>query len=409
MGYKQFGKTYENIPTIFSQNIPIDRLGHQGDVGRGKFRRLYSSAKQIEELAIRKYRENGRGICFADLLLEGIASNKKQAQTKLKHYLRMNVIFTNGNHKPQRYYPSCLKSEILKRITSKSIPIGVAEVGHLNGLLGRNNSGYHEITSSDLLISQSLEGYVLPMLHAVPIHMHKIHLKLRIKSEYYDELSIPADRWNRGKKHEEIIGGSNVCYHFYANGTVMIFVKNSSHPFKLEDEADHSRILAYFGQIKDRLVTYIADKHERIVPDIMEWQITECDINKDIKVSDQLQITGLKIQVKHIDHLFRIYIKSLGGETVCRVEQSISNNQANSSILDTLTRIFNPTERIEKICSEISKKQDLLISGVVRGPDNVLNNTTEDITKLACGPDNVQNNIIENTKSGCKTNNGDST
>jgi len=123
----------------------------------------------------------------------------------------------------------------------------------------------------------------------------------------------------------------------------------------------------------------------------MEWQITECDINKDIKICDHLQFTGLKIQVKHVDHLFRIYIKSLRSETICRVEQSINTNHENNSILDTMTRIFYPTERIEKICSEISKKQDLLISGVVRGRDN------------------VQNNIIDNTKSGCKTNNGDST
>jgi hypothetical protein len=99
-----------------------------------------------------------------------------------------------------------------------------------------------------------------------------------------------------------------------------------------------------------------------------EWQITECDINKDVKVGDHLQFTGLKIQVKHVDHLFRIYLKSIGKETVCRVEQSIVNTQENSSILETMTRIFCPTERIEKICSEISKKQNLLISKISHTP-----------------------------------------
>ena len=39
------------------------------------------------------------------------------------------------------------------------------------------------------------------------------------------------------------------------------------------------------------------------VPNVMEWELTECDINKDIKVSDSFHYTGLKIQVKHMDHL----------------------------------------------------------------------------------------------------------
>ena len=63
---------------------------------------------------------------------------------------------------------------------------------------------------------------------------------------------------------------------------------------------------------------------ERIVPDIMDWQITECDINKYIKLSHLLHLSAIKVQVKHLDHLFRIYIKSMGKETVCRVEEFAS-------------------------------------------------------------------------------------
>jgi hypothetical protein len=46
-------------------------------------------------------------------------------------------------------------------------------------------------------------------------------------------------------------------------------------------------------------------------------------INKDIKVSNLFQLKGPKVQVKHLDHLFRIYIKSMGKETVYRVEESL--------------------------------------------------------------------------------------
>ena len=37
------------------------------------------------------------------------------------------------------------------------------------------------------------------------------------------------------------------------------------------------------------------------MPDIMDWQLTECDINKDIKVSDFLHVTGIKIHAEILD------------------------------------------------------------------------------------------------------------
>jgi hypothetical protein len=73
--------------------------------------------------------------------------------------------------------------------------------------------------------------------------------------------------------------------------------------------------------IRDRLIILLADKHERLVPDIMDWQLTEADINKDIKVSDLFHLSAIKIQVRHLDHLFSIYIKSMGKDTVCRLEE----------------------------------------------------------------------------------------
>ena len=56
-------------------------------------------------------------------------------------------------------------------------------------------------------------------------------------------------------------------------------------------EIDRSRIIALFGQVRDRLIILLRDEHERIVPDIMDWQITQCDINKDIKMSHLLHLS----------------------------------------------------------------------------------------------------------------------
>jgi len=108
---------------------------------------------------------------------------------------------------------------------------------------------------------------------------------------------------------------------------------------------DRSRILVFFGQLRDRLIAFLNDPHERMVPDIMEWYLTECDINKDIKVSDSLHYTGVKIQVKHFDHLFRIYVKSMGRNTVCRVEEEMHPNRP---VIEAVNDILNPYEGVQK-------------------------------------------------------------
>jgi hypothetical protein len=96
----------------------------------------------------------------------------------------------------------------------------------------------------------------------------------------------------------------------------------------------------------------LSDSHERIVPNVMEWELTECDLNKDIKVSDWFHYTGLKIQVKHMNHLFSVYIKSMGKDTVCRVEE---RKHPHKPAVDFINDVFNPLEKVQKIISEFNK------------------------------------------------------
>jgi hypothetical protein len=166
-----------------------------------------------------------------------------------------------------------------------------------------------------------------------------MQFKVKIPPQCYHEIAFPADKWNKGKQHEEIIGRAHVRYSLYTNGTVMVFTENSNSPFRLEDGLDLSRLIAFFGQLRDRLVVFLADKHERIVPDIMQWELTQWEVNRDVKVDDDwAQITGLKIQVKHLDHLFRVYIKSMGENTVCRVEECYSSPK---TAIKVIYNIFN--------------------------------------------------------------------
>lgn len=88
----------------------------------------------------------------------------------------------------------------------------------------------------------------------------------------------------------------------------------------------------------------------------MEWYLTECDINRDVKVSDWLHYTGLMIKVKHLNHLFQIYIKSMGKDTVCRVEER--KQQINRPAIEVINDVFNPYEEIEEMFKQIMEKLD---------------------------------------------------
>ncbi len=97
-----------------------------------------------------------------------------------------------------------------------------------------------------------------------------MHFK-KVNPECYAELNLPCYKKNKGKYHTEIIGNTHVVYVFYSNGTVNINTTCSKNPYKLETEIDKSRIMAFFRQIRYRLIVILYDKHERLVPDIMLW------------------------------------------------------------------------------------------------------------------------------------------
>lgn len=144
-----------------------------------------------------------------------------------------------------------------------------------------------------------------------------------------------------------------VAYVIYNNGTVDIHTKCSNYPYKLETEDDRFRLIQFFGQIRAGLIDLLCDRHERAVPDALEWELTECDINKDIKVSDLMHFSAIKIQVRHLDHILRIYIKALEKDTVCRVEE---NKRPCKPAIEFINEVFNPTEKVERILTEYTKR-----------------------------------------------------
>jgi hypothetical protein len=181
------------------------------------------------------------------------------------------------------------------------------------------------ITVNTTTIHHQLNLCKIILYHYSQPHLHTFttYLKLKLTPQCYTQLNLPQYRNNKGKHHHENIGSVYVLYTFYPNGTVEIATKCTSNPFRLSDNTDLALLLAFIGQLKDRLILLLSDVKEKIVPDVTEWQLTQLDINKDIEVSPLLHFTVPNVQVKNFNDVFRVYIKSMGEHTVCRVEKSM--------------------------------------------------------------------------------------
>jgi len=111
-------------------------------------------------------------------------------------------------------------------------------------LLAPPSSSKSASTTNDLdIATQTLEGYVVPLLPQAPLLIHNLHFNIDIHPECYLDLKLPYYDKNSGKHHSENIGTSRVDYVLYPNGTVDTHVTCSNNPFKLETEID--RLIRY--------------------------------------------------------------------------------------------------------------------------------------------------------------------
>jgi hypothetical protein len=168
----------------------------------------------------------------------------------LKYHKRKGTLFTLQAQRPQQYCPSSIKSHIMENF-QRSTPIDPIGVASSNPL----DVSKHPLSNCmEPVIVQTLEGYVLPLLPKAPLFVHNIHLKTKVSRECYEELDLPTQMTNHGKYHTEIIGNTHVDCILYSSGTVNVNTSCSRNPYKFETEEDRSRIIAFFGQIRDRLI-----------------------------------------------------------------------------------------------------------------------------------------------------------
>jgi hypothetical protein len=277
-----------NVPIHSGMIVPIEELVHTCILSK----RI--SKKKIEEIAVQKYRACGQGIDFSDVM--EFRCSKANAQRILKDCCLQRILFRSPKRtKPQRHYPSIIKADILENLKQKgNVPIHLTEV----------LSSKSPLSTLEEQKAQNLFD-ILYSFGRYPLYIHKLQLQLSLESRYYTDIQKTSSKHNKSKQHEEKIGTSIVKYLVYPNGKTMVFVACSNNPFKLEDESDVSILYAFLGQVRDRLLYLMIDPHERIVPSIIKWIFTGCDINKDVTVSDMLQLTAINIQLKDADNTAR--------------------------------------------------------------------------------------------------------
>jgi hypothetical protein len=343
--------TAQNVPISSRENVPLEESGHI--LGRGK----YIRRRNLEDLAIER---TSKGITWQDVR-DKFRCNKGEAQRKLKHLYSKRVLFTAQylidqgldlppsfrNQKPQRYYARSKKADIIEEIKKeyKNVPVQPTGVTHSKTPLSN---------ALELQKAQSLLE-VLCLLGRHPLYIHKLHLQVSVAPEYYRTsttiTALPQAEKNKGKKHLERMARGNVNFVVYPNGKVMISIACSNNPFKLETDEDEGNLFSFLGQVRDRLLYVLNDPRERAVPSIMEWHLSECDINKDIEISDMTQLSSIDIQLKYADRVFRQYVKSLRDKAVYRCEESLAFKY--TPIIEALDQIRNPYKALEALDNKI--------------------------------------------------------
>jgi len=169
---------------------------------------------------------------------------------------------------------------------------------------------------------------LLSRLSSSRLYIHKLQIWTCIAPKYYDELDIkPDDPVNQAKIYEVRIDQSrdmpNVKFVISPNGTVMIYIINSEHPFPLSTEQDVSDILVFLGRVQEILSSLFSDTRGIIVRRARTWILKECDVNKDIEIDGLAQITLPDMQIPLFE---RGNVKPIDGKVFYRFELALAPN-----------------------------------------------------------------------------------
>lgn len=342
----------QNELFLSEENGPNDDLDHSV-YGRGK----WIHPIDLEKLEVTKYRINKKGITYTDLVSNfGIAKTKAQRRLKNacfemeKNGKKSSILFTlDKRTKPQQYYPSCIKAEVIEDVIKKQNRlIGTTGVSYSN----KGQSSYYPLHNA--IENQIVSSFLteLSLLPFQPLNLHNIHLWTIIDNSHYEEINQSLSI-NKTKIKKERIGLRDVVYKFNKRGSIEIIIACSKYPFPIETDDDVNDLFVFLGKVQYTLAYILSDPRERIVPPVDKWILKYCDFNKDVEIIDKNigQLLGLNIQIKHVGKAFRLYVKNLEDRFVLREERTMKVDQSITTFMND--SILHPYHLIKKEFDEL--------------------------------------------------------
>jgi DNA repair protein RadA len=343
-------------------------------------RRRYLKWTHVEGAAANKYRNYGEGITYEDVIkmFPGVIKTKGQAQDLLRNHKSDGKLYTYHRTKPQQYFLSNEQAKLAALNYMKSThsyPIGV-ERGNSSRIFNRPKTPLNNILQH--LKAQDFY-HALLLTEIAPLGIHNIRLDLSLaKPDYYHRiLSAPDEKEKGAKKLEHRTGDIHVLYKSFPCGTVDISIACSKHSFRLETEWDVTELFAFVGGVRHTLTCWLRDVNDVIVPPLEYWRLVHADLSKDVKVPQKLHITVPNMELKIAERVFRLYVKTIGHESLLRLEEfrmfntafekgikSIVESRSNLSLDPcSLLEFAKLKQNIASLTTQLAQK-DEIISGL---------------------------------------------
>jgi hypothetical protein len=263
-----------------------------------------------------------KGTTFANLEKE-FGVSKRWAQRILKRGRQMGVFFTPVRKNPEEYFPESRHFKVIEHINNqKNVLKGTTGTSRFNSPL---SFAIEQQKASNFLEVLLFAKYISRQINKIELEP-VINRKEFLKTDYYHMLSVKEWPQNQGKLLVESIDEREINFVHYENGAIMITIACSKKPFNIETEEDIINLFSFFGQVRDRLENQICDRKGRIVGQIGDWILKQCEVNKDIPITDSAQLTLPDIQLSTANRVFRSYVKNLQGHAYNRIEEVLKVN-----------------------------------------------------------------------------------
>jgi hypothetical protein len=294
-----------------------------------------------------------RGTNFQNLQVK-FDIGKPKAQRILKRGTQRRLFFSPVRKNPQEYFPESRHFQVTEYLNKlNNVPKDTTGTSHFNSPL---SYALEQQRASNFLESLLFARYISRQIHKIQLEP-TMDKKKMLDKDYYHMISTKEWPQNKGKVQEETIDERTVKFIHYRNCKVMISISCSDKPFPIETEDDILNLFSFFGQLRDRLEYQISDPTGRLVGQIGSWILKQCEINKDVPITDEAQVTLPDIQLSTAFRVFRLYVKGLGGKPYYRIEELLKVNQP----LRALESILNPYSALEKKLDLLAARLDSLL------------------------------------------------